>query len=157
MDKIQKDARFKDYTWSIGTQYDAKERWMEPWLSELLLRMDIIFVNEQEYERLGPSTLTRGKTIVIQTRGKEGVRVHSANEERERVTTDIPTKNVSNIIDPCGAGDSFVAGFLHQYCKEKHNIDAACKWGNAIARVNIQRMGACNKPIKRAELKVITL
>ncbi|MBR3840038.1 MAG: ribokinase [Erysipelotrichales bacterium] len=76
----------------------------------------------------------KGVEIVVITLGERGVFV-STNEKNEI----IPAYHVS-AIDTTGAGDAFNGGLLAALSKDK-DIFEACRYGNAVAALSVQKLG----------------
>ncbi|MEJ3405757.1 ribokinase [Rathayibacter sp. YIM 133350] len=88
----------------------------------LLADVDVILPNEHEITRLGfdsPADLIEaGIPTIVETRGADGVRVHTASGSRH-----VPAVRVT-AIDTTGAGDAFV-GSLAAALAEGDDLDAA--------------------------------
>jgi len=54
-----------------------------------------------------------------------------------------------SLVDPCGAGDGFAAGFIHALLEGK-SLKRACRLGNALGAMVAQQEGA-TQPISRRE------
>ncbi|MFD0967007.1 sugar kinase [Seminibacterium arietis] len=76
------------------------------------------------------------KTVVVK-RGKVGAFFSDA-KNRECTVNTAP---VSKVVDTTSAGDSFNAGFLNGYLKNK-SLEVCCQQGNQLAGVVIQYKGA---------------
>ena len=46
-----------------------------------------------------------------------------------------------DLVDPCGSGDAFTAGFLHMLLENK-GLREACKFGNALGAMVAEQHGA---------------
>jgi sugar/nucleoside kinase (ribokinase family) len=46
-----------------------------------------------------------------------------------------------NLVDPCGSGDGFAAGFIHSLLEDKP-LREACRLGNALGAMIAQQEGA---------------
>jgi fructokinase len=55
-----------------------------------------------------------------------------------------------NLVDPCGSGDGFAAGFIHALLENRPLIEA-CRLGNALGAV-IARQDGATRPISYAEI-----
>jgi sugar/nucleoside kinase (ribokinase family) len=105
-------------TISLDTNDDPDDRW-EGSLMEALRYVDVFLPNEREamkVARTGDLDAAVAKlaeivpTIVVK-RGQEG---SMSQQGKERIES--PAVKV-NFVDPVGAGDSFDAGFLHQFVR----------------------------------------
>ncbi|MHA1738995.1 MAG: carbohydrate kinase family protein [Candidatus Heimdallarchaeota archaeon] len=72
----------------------------------------------------------------VLTLGEEGVLVKTATGEEHKEPA-----NKTTLVDTTGAGDSFSAGFLHEFLKNK-DIKKATKLGTQIASSVISELGA---------------
>jgi sugar/nucleoside kinase (ribokinase family) len=105
-------------TTSLDTNDDPDDRW-EGALDAALPFVDILLPNEREamkmaratnLETAGARLSERVKTVVV----KMGSRGAMAIQGKQRFTA--PAASV-RVLDPVGAGDSFNAGFLHQFVR----------------------------------------
>jgi sugar/nucleoside kinase (ribokinase family) len=112
--------RMKDagLTTSIDTNDDPDNCW-EGGLAEILPHVDILLPNEREAMKMSraddfdTALLWLGqkvKTVVVKMGAKGAVAIQ---EGRRFSAPAVPVK----VIDPVGAGDSFDAGFLHQFLR----------------------------------------
>ncbi len=113
-------------------------------LEPILKYIDYIIPNEKETSILtGESDpvksaelfLEHGANTVIIKCGKEGCYYKNASEEGH-----IPAYPDAKVIDTTGAGDSFVAGFIHGLSKGL-SLQEACKYGCAVSSVVVEHMG----------------
>ncbi len=105
-------------TTSLDTNDDPEDRWDEI-LQEILPHVDILLPNEREAIKIAEADdletalsrlAQRVETIVV----KIGARGAVAIRDGHRLNA--PAVPVT-VIDPVGAGDSFDAGFLHQFLR----------------------------------------
>jgi sugar/nucleoside kinase (ribokinase family) len=105
-------------TTSLDTNDDPEERW-EGGLAEILPHVDILLPNEREAMKVARSgdvetallrLAQKVKAVVV----KMGSRGAVAIQDGQRF--DAPAVPVK-VVDPVGAGDSFDAGFLHQFLR----------------------------------------
>lgn len=105
-------------TTSLDTNDDPNDTWAEP-LHEVLQYVDILLPNRREackiarienFEDAVDSLAARVPLVVVKL-GAEGA---MAVRGSERVS--VPCVHVQ-VVDPVGAGDSFNAGFLHQWLR----------------------------------------
>jgi len=105
-------------TTSLDTNDDPDDRWLGG-LDKLLPHVDILFPNEREALRMAQAddletALSRlskiVKTLVVK-RGAQGAIAIRGDERLTAAAADV------RVIDPVGAGDSFDAGFLHEFLR----------------------------------------
>jgi sugar/nucleoside kinase (ribokinase family) len=103
---------------SLDTNDDPNDRW-DGVLSETLPYVDILFPNEREMQKIAgvnhleeaiATMAKRVPTLVVKLGAKGAVAVRAP----ERLAA--PSVRVK-VVDTIGAGDSFNAGFLHEYVK----------------------------------------
>jgi len=111
-------------------------------------RIDTIFGNEEEVEgikEIMDSLLSKG-TRVIRTLGKRGCDIYTQEGYREY------PGYIVKPIDPTGAGDAFVAGFIYSYFKEE-NLEENCKFANACGALATTHYGARSRLYTPEEIK----
>ncbi len=117
-------------TTSLDTNDDPEDRW-EGALAATLPHVDILLPNEREAMKMaGADDLETAlarlseqvKTVVV----KMGARGAMALQGGKRFTA--PAVNVQ-VMDPVGAGDSFDAGFLHQFLRGA-DLQTCLAYGN---------------------------
>jgi len=105
-------------TTSLDTNDDPEDRW-EGGLAEILPHVDILLPNEREAMKIAAAddldtALSRlagkVKTVVVKMGGSGAIAVQDG---RRFSAAAAPV----NVVDPVGAGDSFDAGFLHQFLR----------------------------------------
>src|SRR5438105_11450746 len=114
---------------SLDTNDDPEDRWEG--VAEVLKHVDVFLPNEREackitrtddVERAVKRLADLVPTLVVK-RGKRGAIAREAGKE-------FVSRGVAvNAIDPVGAGDSFDAGFIHQYVRGA-DIETCLKYGN---------------------------
>ena len=62
------------------------------------------------------------------------------------------TEPILNVVDTTSAGDSFNAGFLNGYLRNK-SLDTCCQQGNRIAGIVIQHKGAIIDKVATSHLQ----
>ncbi|MFS0688499.1 ribokinase [Sporosarcina sp. 179-K 8C2 HS] len=104
--------------------------------ADVLTKVDYLTPNEHEYKHLTIDD-NRAELIgkVILTKGSEGVSYFQDDEE-----LNIPAYSI-DVVDTTGAGDSFNAGFAVALGKGLP-VDAACRYGNAVAALSTTKLGA---------------
>eukprot|EP00397_Hematodinium_sp_SG-2012_P037596 GEMP01040771.1.p1 GENE.GEMP01040771.1~~GEMP01040771.1.p1 ORF type:complete len:113 (+),score=25.00 GEMP01040771.1:590-928(+) len=111
--------------------------------------MDLVFVSELEYDKLGLAGMSNVKTVIV-TLGDRGSQIVSNGASHSAIH--VPAPKVDDIQDLCGAGDAFIAGFLYSWQQNSESLEACCEWGHRVAQKNIQRLGACAQVIRAEEL-----
>ena len=125
---------------SLDTNDDPEDRWQG--LDDVLPFVDVLFVNEREAGKLSGEDNTetaveklagKVKTVAIKL-GAKGGRVRQGRQEW------VHTGYKVNAIDPVGAGDSFDAGFLHQYVRGA-DLETCLAYGNLAGAFSTTRPG----------------
>lgn len=130
----------KGLTTSLDTNDDPDDRW--DGLREIYPLVDVLLPNEREACRLAEtddleaavSKLSECVPLLVVKLGPQGA---MALRGKQRVV--IPAKPVTPI-DTVGAGDSFDAGFLHQYVRGA-DLEACLKSGNLVGALSTTRAG----------------
>ena len=116
-------------------------------LAKIIKRTDILFLNKKEIKILtgedsmvGASILQdMGAKIVIVTCGENGASLYT-----EYNVIHSPARKVK-VLDTTGAGDSFAAGFIAAYIKEK-KLKECLDYANLVASYCVRKLGALNTP-----------
>ena len=141
----------KGLSTSLDTNDDPDDRWAGP-LRETLPLVDVLFPNEREAKKIAQtssledaiSQLGERVPLVVVKLGEKGA---LAVKNRERVTA--PPIKV-NVRDPVGAGDSFDAGFLHQYLKGA-DLATCLAYGNLAGAFSTTQPGGTEAFCDRAQ------
>jgi sugar/nucleoside kinase (ribokinase family) len=128
-------------TISLDTNDDPDNEW-QGGLHEILRYVDLFLPNEREARKaagtedldLAIRTLAELVPIVVVKLGRDGA---MAQRGKERFTS--PAQKV-DAVDPIGAGDSFDAGFLHQYLRGA-DVPACLASGNMAGALSTTRSG----------------
>lgn len=102
--------------------------------------------DQQSADRAAQVLFAKGVQNVLITLGSRGVYLNT--EGRSEI---IPAYRVK-AVDTTGAGDSFNGGLLTALSEGKSLREAAC-FGNALAALSVQRMGAAPSMPTRAEIE----
>lgn len=129
---------------------DTMNYWIsskKPALKELLSRVDIFFVNEDEAKKLtGESNNCRaarrlaewGPSVVVVKKGEHGALAVAGGKVHA-----FPAFPVEDVKDPTGAGDSFAGGFLGYLASaggstEVGHVKRAMVYGSVTASFNVE-------------------
>ncbi len=129
---------------------------------ESLQKADVLKLNETEALYLGelfslPRDLSEFCQVLtkqyalshcIVTLGERGVLAYSSSGE----TVYVPGYSI-RLVDPCGSGDAFTAGFVDRYFHGKSLIEC-CQFGNALGALVATQSGA-TAPISREEIHAL--
>ncbi len=128
----------------LGTSLDTNDDPEDAWegLEEVLGLVDVLLVNEREARKIArEDDLDRavdklaGKVQVVAIKqGARGARVRRGKEEWTHGSFSV------NSVDPVGAGDSFDAGFLHQYVLGA-DLQTCLAYGNLAGAFSTTRPG----------------
>lgn len=128
---------------------DTHEYWIRnkgPALKELLSKVDILFINEEEAGRLSRqfSLLKAARTLaswgprlVVVKKGEHGVHLWFQRH------LSLPAYPVEDVRDPTGAGDSFAGGFLGYLSSQEDwedlsRLKRAALYGAVLASFNVE-------------------
>jgi sugar/nucleoside kinase (ribokinase family) len=139
--ELFKFLKSRGLTISLDTNDDPDDRW-EGGLNEVLRHVDVLLPNEREACKMAGTDevesaiqkLSQQVPLVVVKLGPKGA---LAQRGSERVTCD-PTKVVP--VDTVGAGDSFDAGFLHEYLRGS-DLAACLASGNRAGALSTTRPG----------------
>ena len=131
----------KGVTISLDTNDDPDDRW-EGGLYEVLRYVDVLLPNEREACKAAGTEdleaaigkLSQLVPLVVVKLGRKGALAQRGNE---RV---IGSPLTVDALDPVGAGDSFDAGFLHEYLKGS-NLPKCLASGNRAGALSTTRPG----------------
>lgn len=126
---------------SMDTNDDPDDRWDREVL-EVLPWLDVLLPNEYEACRLARTDdpmlaldfLSARVPLVVMKRGEKGVLARRGSESFET----LPPKVAA--VDTIGAGDSFDAGFLHQFIRGA-KIEECLRYGNLTGALSTTRSG----------------
>jgi len=128
-------------TISLDTNDDPENRWADD-LRDVLRYVDVLLPNEREACKIaGTDDLEAALArladmvplVVVKLGGK------GATARRGTHTLECPAVRVE-IVDPVGAGDSFDAGFLHQYVLGA-DLATCLAWGNVAGALSTTHSG----------------
>lgn len=128
-------------TTSLDINDDPEDRW-DSGLRQALRHVDVFFLNERELEKVsGAGTVDSGAellskyvpTLVVKLGAKGGCLYHKG---RKMLRPGLPVA----VVDLVGAGDSFDAGFIHQYVRGE-NLEHCLDYGNRAGAFSTTRSG----------------
>jgi sugar/nucleoside kinase (ribokinase family) len=139
--EIFRKAKAAGLTTSLDTNDDPDDRWASD-LHQLLKYVDVLLPNAREACKLASvdspeeaaDRLSKEVSIVVVKRGSQGAVAIASKSKYEA----LPPKVES--IDHVGAGDSFDAGFIHQFIRGK-SIEDCLKFGNIVGALSVTRSG----------------
>jgi sugar/nucleoside kinase (ribokinase family) len=125
---------------SLDTNDDPDDRWEG--LDDVLPFVDVLFVNEREAGKIARKDdleaaveKLAGQVAVVAVKlGAQGGRVRRGKQEWAHAGYEV------NAVDPVGAGDSFDAGFLHQYVRGS-DLQTCLAYGNLAGAFSTTRPG----------------
>jgi sugar/nucleoside kinase (ribokinase family) len=126
---------------SLDTNDDPADRWERDVLN-VLPWVDVLLPNEREACRLAQvddslvalQFLAERTSLVVMKRGEKGAVARRGSEIVEASSPKIAA------VDTIGAGDSFDAGFLHQFIRGA-TIEECLKYGNLTGALSTTRSG----------------
>jgi sugar/nucleoside kinase (ribokinase family) len=138
---IFRKAREAGLTTSLDTQDDPEDRW-ESGVHALLKYTDILLPNEREACKLAQTEdvnraveiLSQQVPVLVVKRGALGAMARVAHETFKSLPLAV------EMADAVGAGDSFDAGFLHQFIR-RAKIDDCLEYGNIAGALCVTRTG----------------
>lgn len=138
--ELFKKLRSKGLTISLDCNDDPDDKWTG--LEEVLPLVDIFLPNEREAMRIAGTNniesainkLAEMVPLLVVKLGSQGV---MARRGKERVVS--PAVKV-DLVDPVGAGDSFDAGFLHEFLRGS-DLATCLASGNLMGALSVTRPG----------------
>ena len=139
--EIFRKAKAAGLTTSLDTNDDPEDRWSSE-VHELFGHTDVLLPNEREACKLAKvedteqaaDILSRKVPAVVIKRGARGVLARVSNARFEAMPPKV------NAVDHVGAGDSFDAGFIHQFLRGAKMEDCLA-YGNTVAALSVTRPG----------------
>jgi sugar/nucleoside kinase (ribokinase family) len=138
---VFRKAKAAGLSTSLDTNDDPGDRWSSG-VHDLLKYVDVLLPNEREACKLAQvddaeraaDILSQKVAVVVIKRGSQGA---LARVSKHKFVA--PSLNVQ-AIDHVGAGDSFDAGFLHEFVRGKA-IEDCLKFGNVLGALSVTRPG----------------
>jgi sugar/nucleoside kinase (ribokinase family) len=139
--ELFRKAKEAGLTTSLDTNDDPENRWSSD-IQLLLKHVDILLPNEREACKLAQADnveraadiLSQKVPVVVIKRGSQGAMVRVGKEK----FASFPP--VVDVIDPVGAGDSFDAGFIHQFIRGA-KVEDCLKFGNVVGALSVTKAG----------------
>jgi sugar/nucleoside kinase (ribokinase family) len=136
--ELFKEMKRRGLTTSLDTNDDPEGKWGGV-LSDVLPLVDVLLCTEDELEKIakGGAAVEHVAAEVPLLIVKRGARGASAYTEGRRI--DLPSLRVE-VMDSVGAGDTFDAGFLHQWVR-KADLETCLAYGNLAGGLSVTRSG----------------
>jgi sugar/nucleoside kinase (ribokinase family) len=139
--EIYRKAKEAGLTTSLDTNDDPEDRWSGE-ISLLLKYVDILLPNEREACKLAGTTdmekaietLSQKVSILVVKRGSQGAIARAGKEKYSGYPPMV------DAVDLVGAGDSFDAGFIHQFIRGA-KVEECLKFGNIAGALSVTKAG----------------
>jgi sugar/nucleoside kinase (ribokinase family) len=136
--ELFREMKRRGLTTSLDTNDDPEDKWGGV-LDEVLPLVDLLLCTEDELKKIAKveaaaEHVSAKVPLLVVKRGARGA---SAYTEGRRI--DVPSLRV-DVTDSVGAGDSFDAGFLHQWVR-KAPLEACVAYGNLAGGLSVTRSG----------------
>ncbi len=148
-------ARAAGLTISLDPGFDPDERW-ERDLLDSVAEADLFFPNDVELLAITGATsipdalrsLRNGRTRTVATLGSRG-----CTTLEDDALLEVPVFPIEPV-DSTGAGDSFNAGFLHAWLRERP-IAECLRWGAAAGALSTRGLGGTSRQADVAEVEAL--
>jgi sugar/nucleoside kinase (ribokinase family) len=136
--ELFREMKRRGLTTSLDTNDDPENRWGGV-LEDVLPLVDVLLCTEDELAKIAKAEpavehVAAKVPLLVVKRGAHGA---SAYTEGQRI--DVPSLRV-DVIDTVGAGDTFDAGFLHQWVR-KAPLERCIAYGNLAGGLSVTRSG----------------
>jgi sugar/nucleoside kinase (ribokinase family) len=139
--ELFRKAKEAGLTTSLDTNDDPEDHWSDD-IQLVLKYVDVLLPNEHEACKLAnvsnvtlaAEILSRKVPLLVIKRGSQGAIAHKGTEK----FVEFPP--VVDAVDPVGAGDSFDAGFIHQFIRGA-KIEDCLKFANIAGALSTTRPG----------------
>ena len=136
-----REAKKAGLTTSLDTNDDPEGLWADD-LLEVLRFVDVLLPNEREAcliahtddVRRAAEILSEKVPLLVIKRGREGAFARRSGETFTAVAREV------SAVDPIGAGDSFDAGFIHQFIRGR-GIEECLRFANVTGALSTTRAG----------------
>jgi sugar/nucleoside kinase (ribokinase family) len=131
----------KGLTTSLDTNDDPADEWGEV-LHQTLRHVDVLLCNEREVRKMAGLTdadaairkMTESVPLLVVKRGSQGALAYCGQQQFQAAALAV------SVVDTVGAGDSFNAGFLHQWLRGA-GLPACLAFGNVTGALSTTRPG----------------
>lgn len=138
---IFRKAKKAGLTTSLDTNDDPEGRWSGD-IHLLLRHLDILLLNERELRQLtrvddvdkAAENLSAEIGVIVVKRGSQGAMALAGQ------TKCVAAPLVVDVVDSVGAGDSFDAGFIHQFIRGK-SVEECLRFANIAGALSVSRAG----------------
>ena len=132
------EMKRRGLTTSLDTNDDPEDQWRGV-VDDLLPHVDLLLCTQEEARKIAKvedaeSFLASRVPVLVVKRGGRGASVFAAGDR-----LDAPALQV-DVVDTVGAGDTFDAGFLHQWLR-KSSLETCLAFGNCAAGLSVTRPG----------------
>jgi sugar/nucleoside kinase (ribokinase family) len=139
--ELFRQAKQQGLSTSLDTNDDPENRWSKE-IHSLLKHVDLLLLNEHEACNLSGvpdyaaavAALAEEVSMVVVKRGERGAVARLGRQEFMAAPPKV------EMVDAIGAGDSFDAGFIHQYIRGA-NVDDCLRFANAAGALSTTRAG----------------
>ncbi len=134
-----REMKRRGLTTSLDTNDDPEGKW-DGVLDEVLSLVDVLLCTEDELAKIAKVDDAAAEHVAAKVPlvvVKRGARGASAYTEGRRI--DVPSLRV-DVVDSVGAGDTFDAGFLHQWVR-KAPLETCVAYGNLSGGLSVTRPG----------------
>ncbi len=136
--RLFKEMKNRGLTTSLDTNDDPQGKWNGV-LEDFLPLVDVLLCTEEELKKIARTEdaaerIAAMVPVLVVKRGPNGASAY-AGERR----IDVPALRV-DVIDSVGAGDTFDAGFIHQWVR-KASLDTCLAYGSLAGGLSVTRPG----------------
>jgi len=115
-------------------------------LYEVLKRVDVLFINDEEAMQLADRWTVLGAAEAIRTMGPKYVVIKRGEYGSvlfgPDLTLFVPAVLLTDVVDPTGAGDTFAGGFMGHLSQggglSRENLARALAWGTVMASFTVE-------------------
>jgi sugar/nucleoside kinase (ribokinase family) len=115
-------------------------------LYEVLSRVDVLFINDEEAMQLADRWTVLGAAEAIRSMGPKFIVIKRGEYGSvlfgPELTLFVPAVLLSNVVDPTGAGDTFAGGFMGHLSRggalTRENLAQALAWGTVMASFTVE-------------------
>lgn len=132
------EMKRRGLTTSLDTNDDPSDEWRGI-VDEILPHVDVLLGTEEELQKIAKVEDAEGflssrvPTLVVK-RGARGASVFSGGDRVDAAALSL------DVVDAVGAGDTFDAGFLHQWLRGRP-LETCLSFGNLTAGLSVTRAG----------------